>query len=587
MRHEFAELARAARGADEAASVPVMALVGDCSTQYMAMAIRGESHLRGRGLRVLEMGYDQVESMLLDASSPLYEAHPSSIVIALCTQRLYERFQESPLDERPAFAEVEMERIRALWNAIRRNCDARIVQLGFPEYDDRVFGDLAVQVSSSFIYQLRELNAMLAREGASRARILDVQRIQAAMGCEAFFDPRLYYQAKFAFSPAACAAIAAQLCDMVEAMEGLVRKCVVVDLDDTLWGGVLADVGVSGIEVGELGRGPAFLALQRWLKELSRRGVLLVACSKNDEEVAQEPFLENPAMALRLEDFALFVANWRDKASNIRDIRATLDIAMDSIVFVDNSPFERELVRSLLPEVTVPELPDDPARYVDFLEAENLFETASWSSADAERTSLYRAQHARAASEAAFDDVDAYLESLDMHCRVAPFDALSVPRIAQLSQRSNQFNLRTVRYGEDEVAALVDSDDSVTLAFQLSDRFGDQGLVSYLIAREGLPPECARRLRLDATPTLFVDSWVMSCRVLRRGLECFAINELVHRARNCGYRSIVGEYVPTKKNNLVAAVYEQMGFRRAGDGLFVLDVDEFEELPTHVRGERL
>ena len=237
----------------------------------------------------------------------------------------------------------------------------------------------------------------------------------------------------------------------------------ILDLDNTLWGGIVSEAGVRGIEIGNLGKGHAFTDFQIWLRELKRRGILLAVCSKNDESAAKAPFLEHPEMILRLDDFAVFVANWNDKAENIKEIQRSLNIGMDSMVFLDDNPFERELVRTMLPEVTVPELPADPADYLSYLKSLNLFETTAYSGEDAERTKQYQTEEKRKNLRDSAGSYEAYLESLQMTADIRLFDEFQVPRISQLCNRSNQFNLRTVRYSEKEIENIIKDPEQIGL----------------------------------------------------------------------------------------------------------------------------
>ena len=267
------------------------------------------------------------------------------------------------------------------------------------------------------------------------------------------------------------------------------------------------------------------------------------------------------------------MANWEDKATNLQYIQKTLNIGMDSIVFFDDNAFERNLVRSMLPEVTVPELPEDPSKYLEYVQGLNLFETASYSEADRKRTGQYLEQAQRVKLEAGFPSFDAYLESLAMKGTAAPFDALHFPRIAQLSQRSNQFNLRTVRYTEADVERLAQDPTYVTLYFELKDHVGNYGLICGVVLQEKEPR------------TLFVENWFMSCRVLKRTMEEFIVNSIFEAARLRGCVRVVGEYIPTPKNAMVANLYERMGFCKAAENIFEADVSQFQMLKTWIREE--
>ena len=260
----------------------------------------------------------------------------------------------------------------------------------------------------------------------------------------------------------------------------------------------------------------------------------------------------------------MFVANWEDKASNIRNIQQTLNIGMDSLVFLDDNPFERNLVRSMIPEITVPELPEDPAMYLQYLRQLGLFEVASYSAEDSQRTDQYRNQADRAVFAASFQSYEDYLAGLEMKAVAAPFDEFHYPRIAQLTQRSNQFNLRTVRYTEAEIAALARDDSHICLYFTLKDKFGDHGLISVVI--------------LDKQPddVLFVSEWLMSCRVLKRGMEEFIVNKILQTAADRGFRKVVGEYLPTAKNAMVKDLYERMGFTRVTENRFEAEPAHFQ-----------
>ena len=278
-------------------------------------------------------------------------------------------------------------------------------------------------------------------------------------------------------------------------------------------------------------------------------------------------------MVLRLSDISLFVANWNDKASNIRLIQESLNIGMDSIVFVDDNPFERNLVRDLLPEVEVPELPTDPALYLEYLQSCNYFETASFTGSGSDRTKLYQAEFERRKLEMTFDSIDDYLKSLKMVGEAKPFDETKFSRIAQLTQRSNQFNLRTIRYTESEIQQIASDDRYLTLYYTLRDKFGDHGLVAVVIMEKKTEQE------------LFVDTWLMSCRVLKRGMEEYIVNCLIRTAKKNGFKTVVGEYIPTAKNSMVKDIYQTMGFCRTDENRYKIDVDHYKEKKVYITEE--
>ena len=570
----FREMQKACKLQVEGPEVRV-AVLGNCATQFFAQAVEGCGKLNGLNLSVFDADYDQIDAQLIDPASETWAFRPDVILLWLCSEKLYEEFLDTPFGERDGFADRTMDRIRGYWERIAGQSGAKIIQMNFPETGDMPAGQLSAKTSASFVFQIRKLNALLQEAEAGNDRVFpaDLAAIQNRMGREAFFDRRMYYSAKMPLSMAALPAAAKAVGDILCSLAGKIRKCVIADLDNTLWGGVIGDDGMAGIEIGELGRGHVFSNLQRWLKQLKDFGIILAVCSKNEENIAKEPFEKHPEMVLRLSDISVFVANWNDKASNIRLIQETLNIGMDSIVFLDDNPFERNLIREKLPEVTVPELPEDPAEWLGFLQAANLFDTVSFTGENSDRTKLYQAEFARRQLEQRFESLDNYLQSLEMEGGGYPFTPERYPRIAQLTQRSNQFNLRTVRYTESDIRRIAEDPRYRTLYFTLRDRFGDHGLVSVVILEER--PE----------GTLFLDTWLMSCRVLKRGMEEFVVNRMVREAAANGYARIEAEYIPTPKNRMVKDLCGEMGFTRTGESTFALDVGSFAPLKTMIKEE--
>ena len=552
-----------------------LAVLGDCATQHLATALRGYGVSVGIRLNVFDADYDQIDAQVMAPDSELYRFAPQGVLLQMCTEKLQEAFYDRPPEARASFAEDTYARIRQIWSRIGSRIPATVLQCNFPLIDDGVFGQFGNKTEQSFLFQQRKLNYLLMQgcQEAKNTFLIDLDALQTALGRSTFADPKLYYVAKMPISLAALPAAAKLVVDVVRSLQGAVKKCLVLDLDNTLWGGVIGDDGLSGIQIGELGTGHAFSDFQKWLKELKNRGILLTVCSKNNEDTAKEPFEKHPEMVLRLEDFSMFVANWEDKARNIRTIQQALNIGMDSMVFLDDNPFERELVRTMIPEITVPELPEDPALYLQYLRGLDLFETASYSREDAGRTEQYREKAQRAAFEAAFQSYDDYLEALQMRASAAAFDPFHYPRIAQLTQRSNQFNLRTVRYTEAEIEALAQDDSRIGLYFTLKDKFGDHGLISVVV------------LEKQPEDTLFISEWLMSCRVLKRGMEEFIVDKILSVAAQQGFRRVVGEYIPTPKNAMVKDLYEQLGFSRLENGRFQAEVSGFPYHKTFITEE--
>lgn len=552
-----------------------LAVLGNCATQFFSTSIQGFARLSGINLNVFDADYNQIDAQLLDTKSEVYTFTPDEILIWLATDKLYEEFLDMPLVGRNKFAEIIIQRLSYYWDLIAKNCNARILQPNFTEIDDKAFGQYSCKVDSSFVFQIRKLNYLLEESMLSKNNVypIDFLAVQIQEGQKNFYDSSLYYNAKMTISMDTLPYVAKAVVDVIKAMEGKIKKCIILDLDNTLWGGIVGDDGIGGIEIGELGRGHAFLNLQRWLKQLKECGIILAVCSKNNEETAKEPFEKHDEMVLRLSDISVFVANWNDKASNIRVIQESLNIGMDSIVFLDDNPFERNLVRSMIPEIEVPELPEDPALYLGYLQECNYFDTVSFTGESADRTKQYQAEFERKQLQMSFSSIDDYLKSLEMIGEVKPFEPVRYARIAQLTQRSNQFNLRTVRYTEDEIERVANDDHYLTLYYTLRDKFGDHGLVSVVIMEKISDTE------------VFVDTWLMSCRVLKRGMEEFIVNGMIRTAQNVGFKKVYSEYIPTPKNAMVKDMYKTMGFTEIERNKYELSVDEYQPKKTYIMEE--
>ena len=565
----FKQLRKNCKGCEVAAGSPKVALVGDTATQFLSEAIRGEAISRGFDINMFEAEYNQVERQFLDPSSELYAFDAEYIILFQATHKLCEH--HSLLDE-AAQSRLADERLDFIAGVCQNPqlAGKKIICMNYPEIEDTVFGSYANQVESSFTWQVRKLNdgmMQLAREHANLF-VCDLSAVQNKIGRDRMFAPNVYVSTEMVLSVDALPFVASRVIDIISALRGQFKKCLILDLDNTLWGGVIGDDGLEGIQLGHgLGIGKAFTEFQMWVKKLKARGIIICVASKNNEETAKEPFLKHPDMVLKLDDIAVFMANWETKVDNIRSIQQILNIGFDSMVFLDDNPFERNMVREHIPGITVPELPEDPGEYLEFLYGENLFETVSYSGLDKDRTRQYQVEAQRVSLQKTFTNEADFLKSLNMVSKVSGFTRFNTPRVAQLSQRSNQFNLRTVRYTEADVEAMAADPTVVDLSFTLEDKFGDNGLIAVVIMKP-----------LDKE-TLFVDTWFMSCRVLKRGMENFTLNTMVEAAKAKGYKKIIGEYLPTPKNKMVEQHYTCLGFvpvARAATAQYVLDVEAYQ-----------
>ena len=552
-----------------------IALLGDTATQLLATALVGEAASRNTALDLYEGEYSQVESQLLDATSEVYQFDADFILIFQSTHKLGEHHSLLPAERQAALADERLAFIASVCeNEAMKS--KKIICMNYPEIDDTVFGSYANKVTTSLTYQVRKLNYELMNLAGQYPNlyICDIAGLQNKLGRDVMFAPNVYVSTEMILSVDALPYVASRVMDIVCAVRGQFKKCLILDLDNTVWGGVIGDDGLEGIQLGHgLGIGKAFTEFQMWVKKLKQRGIIICVASKNNEDTAKEPFEKHPDMVLKLDDIAVFQANWETKVDNIRTIQSILNISFDSMVFLDDNPFERNMVRENIPGITVPELPEDPGEYLEYLYGLNLFETASYSQADKDRTKQYQVEAKRVSLSKTFTNEADFLKSLNMVSVVSGFTKFNTPRVAQLSQRSNQFNLRTVRYTEADIAALAADEDVIDLSFTLEDKFGDNGLIAVIIMK-----------RQDAE-TLFVDTWFMSCRVLKRGMENFTLNTMVERARRAGYKYIIGEYLPTPKNKMVEGHYQGLGFQPVADATtaqFVLSVDDYQPRECYI-----
>lgn len=540
-----------------------VAILGDTATQFLTQAIKGAGYEKKFDLDMWEADFDQIERQVLDPTSELYEAKSEIVIIFRSSHKLLSKYNKGRTEEHPDFAANALDSTKGLVEALSNNTDAKIIYFNYTEIDDSVYGNYANKTISSFLFQLRKLNYMLMSYASEMASLYlcDISSIQNQVGKESFFQPSIYVNTEMVFSIDVLPRVATKTLDIICALEGQIKKCVILDLDNTTWGGVIGDDGIENIEIGILGIGKAFTEFQHWIKKLKNRGIIIAVCSKNTESVAREPFDNHPDMILRMEDISVFIANWENKADNIRQIQQILNIGFDSMIFLDDNPFERNLVRENLPDVCVPELPEDPANYLEYLYTLNLFETTSFSKEDAGRTKLYQTEAKRTSIQQQFTNEDDFLKTLNMRSEVSAFNKFNTPRIAQLSQRSNQFNLRTIRYSETDVQRIANSKDHATFSFTLEDKFGDNGLICVVI------------LHKEDNKTLFIDTWFMSCRILKRGMEFFVLNTISSFAKDNGFAYLKGEYIPTLKNEMVRGHYKDLGFA-ARDRYCVLKIME-------------
>lgn len=517
-------------------------ILGQCTTSWLTTALAAAAWGRSLPLRVSDGGYDSILQDLTGTTRS--ETPPRVVILVPWHKRLLEGggAAEARIQDEVSFWQQA-------WQLVKERFHAPVIQVG---YDWIIAGPLGQHLSARSdgpVDLVRRMNAALQARLPQDACFVDLEQVSGEFGRASFYDMRRYYWTKQPFSEAGTCRLAEAICGGIQALISGPKKILVLDLDNTLWGGVVGETGPLGVALGDSPEGEAFQAFQKYLKQLAARGVLLAVASKNNPQDAREPFEKNPDMLLRLDDFAAFEACWEPKGVTIPRIATALGLGLDSFVFFDDDPAEREHVRQALPDVEVVEVPVDPAEYVRALESGHWFETTSLTREDEGRSEQYTIERRRREQQASFSSMDDYLRSLEMVGDVRTIADEDLVRVAQLVAKTNQFNLTTRRHTQEDIARLIALPGVIALTLRLRDRFGDHGLVSVLLA----VPDGGRE-------TIRIDTWLMSCRVISRTAEQFLFGDFLERCRTLGYRRIVGEYIPTKKNGLVANLFEKIGF---------------------------
>jgi FkbH-like protein len=559
--------------------VPIHLLMLSASTSsHLADALIGTAIRFGFLLDVTLVEYEEPEPWL-EANRDALKQNPPDFVLLASDNRILKL--ASPLGDEEAAKQT----IDAALGRIARIAEVAGAATGRPIILQTLAGDpdasqvnMDLGLSGSPRYLTAEFNRRLAAQARQASRLLlDVNGIANLVGQAAWSAGRYWYAAKYPFATAMIPLYADHLTRILSAQMGRSRRVLVLDLDNTMWGGIVGDDGVEGLVLGTgTPLGETYSALQRMALSYKERGIILCVSSKNDEAIALDAFRHHPEMVLKEEDIVAFRVNWDDKAANIKAISDMIDLGLDSFVFLDDNPAERKRVRDALPAVAVPELPDDPSEWISVFQAAGYFEQAVFSREDALRAGFYKANARRAAQLERIGNHDDYLRSLDMTLQVAPFDATGRKRIAQLISKSNQFNLTTRRYSDAEVAAVQSNPDAVTLQARLEDIFGDNGMISAVI--------CLRQERRWE-----IDTWIMSCRVLGRRVEETILQTLVQQARAAGITDLIGRYIPTAKNGLVRDHFSKLGFTQidaqpSGETTWQLAVADYadKDLPMKV-----
>jgi FkbH-like protein len=528
-----------------------IAVVGSSTTNLLVPVLLALC-LRDRiGADIYESPYGSMEQEIHDPASGLAKFHPDIVLLLMHWRDLR---LESVTPDPQRWIDRFIEQRRLDWQRLAESFSCHIIQPSFDYPATDAYGSLSATLPGGRTSVLDELNLRLRGAAAPNVSVLDMARVQREVGTSRWEDDKAWYRYRQHPATDALPALAEACMGHIRAVLGLSRKVLVTDLDNTLWGGVIGEDGLDGIAIGPGSpESEAYLQLQRYMLELKHRGILLAVCSKNNPEDALLPFLRQPHMALKRDDFAAFHVNWDDKVANLQALARELALGVDSFVFLDDNPFEREWVRSQLPEVAVVEVGSSPLDFVRRLDRGSYFEALTLSAEDLARAEQYRRQSQREQLRASSASLDDFLRELRLEASAEEVSDKNLARVTQLVNKTNQFNVTTRRYTEAQLRALTQDAGAWVRAFQLADRMDSYGLIGVLICRA------------IAGDQWEIDTWLMSCRSLGRQMEKFMFDRLIEAAIAGGIKRIVGVYRPTAKNGLVRELYDQSGFRRVSE----------------------
>lgn len=542
-----------------------IAVLGGSTTSDIVKVL--ELFLRNRGIipSFYESEYAQYWSDAVFGTPKLDAFKPELVFIHTCARNIEEKPTVGE-DAKSVSEKLEREyaRYEKMWSVLSEKFGCVIIQNNFEMPSTRLLGNREVGCAFGRIDFITRLNVKLYDFAQTHANfyIHDINYLSAAYGLERWHELRHWHLYKYAMSVSAIPEFAYSLSNIICSVMGKNKKVLALDLDNTLWGGVIGDDGQSGIEIGhETHEGQSYLALQKFVKAHKELGVLLTVCSKNDPENALDG-LNHPDGVLKPSDFTLIKANWNEKSLNLEETARELNLLPESFVFADDNPVECDIVKAQVPEIMTINF-EDPEECIRHIDKCGYFEVTNLSADDAKRGEMYAANAQRAAAEKKFASYDDFLASLEMSAVIGEFDPVHIPRITQLTNKSNQFNLTTKRYTQTEMETVAASPDYIRLCGRLTDKFGDNGIVSVVIGKK-------------RGAELHIDLWLMSCRVLKRGMEYAMINRLVEEAQKAGVAEIFGYYYPTKKNAMVKELFGDFGFAKAsedGDGNTVWELE--------------
>lgn len=549
-----------------------IAILSNCNSELIENYIKIEA--KKNSLFIDSQCFDYSRMSLGVLNSDFIRFNPEAVIIIISSHILYEEYQRTDKADKSRFAERYISEISDLWDKIQGN-GAVIFQTNCIDIPDYTHGNCTLRFEDSFLYQIRKLNYLLAESCKNSLGIIpvDILKYQNKFGYDYVFSAPAFFSALMPYSLPFSKLFVQEWFHLYKAVNGLLVKCIVLDLDNTIWGGIVSEDGIGALLISGSGEGRAFHYFQMWLKSMKERGLMLAICSKNDCEQVIRVFREREDMVLKWEDFSAYEINWDNKVKGIENIKNRLEISYENMVFIDDSPFERKNVEKEIPELIVPNLPEDPSEYIGFISSLNIFESNIADYLGNKRVIHFNNENKRDSLRLTSLSKELYLEKLKMKSKFGRVSERQSERAAQLLNRCNRFNFRTKRANVYQVEQLMNDKDYHLLYFTLEDVYEDYGIISVIIGK-----------KLNDY-SIFIENWVLSCRAFGRGVEDAVCNAFVSLMKQMKIKYIVGEYIPTSKNEMVGDLFLKYGFDISEDGTYILNVDNYSELPNYINVE--
>jgi len=519
--------------------------------------------------------YNQYNQEILNQDSELYKFKPDITFLVLDTRYIlgdyFFSWYSVPHDDRPKIIAEKISEIENICKTFTNNSDSKLVvtSLQIPNYSPYGIDD--EHVTKSLKQVILEINTELFQWNKQHKLLTyDFNQFVRKYGENNIFNYKQFFSGDIKISTEYIPKFIDELMRYVYAVAGMTKKCIVLDLDNTLWGGIIGEDGFDNIKLGDNPVGRAFVEFQKRLLAINQRGILLAINSKNNFNDAIEVIQKHPSMILGEDNFACVKINWDDKVANLQKIAEELNIGLDSMVFFDDDPINQEYVRESLPEVLVMNLPRDSSQYAKILTEMKEFDALRITEEDTKRSSMYLGQKKRKELENKIEDFNEFLKQMDIEVEVKKADSFSIPRISQLTLKTNQFNLTTRRYQEEDVSKFSSSEDKIVECVQVSDKFGDNGITgTYIIEKKN-------------GDEWIIDTFLLSCRIIGRGVEEIMINQIIENAKLSGVKRIKGEFIPTAKNKPAENFYEKLGFKKENE-FWVFNTEDTIKIPEHIK----